>query len=303
MGGSIIEQIEKKRKRKKQLAFKRKREKEKLMKQKERQKQEKKETPKKNIIPVYKRKIEAGLQEHPVSEGYGSLPVGLTTAQKRMETIEEQTPQLPQTVEPAEPAEPAPSEAIMKSVDPTPTARTQEYIPEIKDLINKGTKEDLQNFLSGAIRNGKVVHLPGINSSNFKFPDYGYRRLIEHMIESKDLLRILVDIETSQGITFVNLSDYIRPKEDPADADNEKVIPAELTLRGLEGLCEILYNSSAEFELYENEWKHLNNLLECFAQPEVKGRSRSWEIETEKARIKISATNTGEVWEYKIERE
>jgi hypothetical protein len=165
--------------------------------------------------------------------------------------------------------------------------------------MDTGTKDEIQNFIQGAIRNSKIVYLPGINPSKFKFTDYGYRRLLEHIIESKDFLRIIIDTEDMQGVTFVTLSDLIRPKDDPVDVSDDKVIPAELTLRGLEGLCETLYSETAELDPYENEWKHLNKLLECFVQPEVKGKVRSWNIETEKTKIKLTAVNKGDTWVYR----
>jgi len=170
----------------------------------------------------------------------------------------------------------------------------------IRELIDTGTKDDIHNFVQKAIRNGQIVYLPGINQFKCKFTDYGYRRLVEHIIENKDFLRIIVDIEDMQGVTFVTLSDLIRPKDDPVDADNDKVIPAELTLRGLEGLCETLYSKTAEFDPYENEWKHLNNLLGCFAQPEIKGKVRIWRIETELTNLKLTAVKKSDAWIYRV---
>jgi hypothetical protein len=270
------------------------------------------EEKKKDRIPVFRRKIEESLQAQTAPQGHDSLPVGFISEKKNDQTTEELSQPSPESQPPQDqppqqqpPAFPIADEGSPQQPSPPvmrgpPQKPVTDQLADIRQLIDIGTKEELHNYFQSAIRSGKVVYLPGINPSKFKFSDYGYRRLIEHIIEDKNFLNIIVDTETMQGVTFVTISDLIRPKDDPNDLNDDKVIPAELTLRGLEGLCEALYNESAELDPYENEWKHLNKLLECFTQPEIKGKVRLWRIETEKNKYKVTAVNKNNTWIYRV---
>lgn len=307
MAKSIIEEIVEEENKKKRLALKRKREmqkkrreREKLQQKKLEEELKKKEDKKKDMIPTYKHKIEENLQaQQSAQKGYNSLPVGFQVRDKSQkidssrnnEHLVEQQPQQFSITEDSTPS----NQSI-----PSHTPEQDDKLANVRELLDIGTKENIHDFFQSAVRNSKIIYLPGINQSKCKFTDYGYRRLIEHIFENKDFLRIIVDTEDMQGVTFVTISGFIRPKDDPTDANDDKVIPAELTLRGLEGLCEILYRETAEFDPYENEWKHLNNLLGCFTQPEVKGKVRIWKIKTELTKIKLTAVNKEGSWIYKV---
>ncbi|MCK5562476.1 MAG: hypothetical protein KAJ51_17885 [Thermoplasmata archaeon] len=332
---SIIGDIVDDEKKRKRLALKRKRERERKKRELERQKREREleqerlkeekerlererqelerkklEDKKKDKVPVYKHKIEESLQaQQSPQSGHDSLPVGFISEPKPQATKDEPYDQPPQEprAQPEAPAQQPPPFPVgevrpAQPAAPSPPQQPPDTMANIRELIDTGTKEDLHNYIQKAIRNSQIIYLPGINQSKCKFSDYGYRNLIEHLIESKDFLRIIIDTEDMQGVTFVTLSNLVRPKDDPADANDDKVIPAELTLRGLEGLCEALYSETAELDPYENEWKHLNNLLGCFAQPDIKGKVRLWKLETEKTKIKLTAVNKGDTWIYRVIR-
>jgi len=181
--------------------------------------------------------------------------------------------------------------------------QTQPEMVDLAQLFDKGTKEMISSVFEDAIRNNQPIHIPGLNPNKFKFKDYGYRSLIEHIMEDEDFLNIIIEVEELEGVSMVSLSDRIRARDDPRDKNDDKVLQAESTHRGLEALCDVLYNKETELDPYENEWKHLNSLLGCFAKPEVDGRMRSWSLETEKMRILISANNTGTEWIYRVEKE
>ena len=309
MAKSIIEEIVEEENKKKRLALKRKREMQKKRREREKLQQKKleeelrrKENKKRDRIPTYTHKIEENLQAQQSSQkGYNSLPVELQVNDKNQKI--DSTHNTENLIEPQ-------PQQFSIARDSTPTNQSisghppelDDKLANIRELIDIGTKENIHNFVQSAIRNSKIIYLPGINQSKCKFKDYGYRRLVEHIIENQDFLRIIVDTEDMQGVTFVTISGFIRPKDDAADINDDKVIPAELTLRGLEGLCEILYRETAEFDSYENEWKHLNNLLGCFTQPEAKGKVRIWKIKTELANIKLTAINKKDAWIYKVKK-
>ena len=85
--------------------------------------------------------------------------------------------------------------------------------------------------------------------------------------------------------------------------DDDKVLAADNTLRGIEALCDILYNEEAELDPYENEWKHLNKILDCFTQPESNGRVKTWNFETDKVKVTIKSDNTGSEMIYSSKKE
>lgn len=276
-----------------------------------------------NRIPFLKSKVQDMIDNDEAPAGSGSLPESFTKPRKRNDPPEDYfSRSSSDTSLPAEMDEPAAqaqiaggteTQQVPKKTVPRPEPAVQQQAPpqqsrqepgiSVRELIDMGTKEQLSSFFSRNIRASNNIYLPGIDPSKFKFPDYGYRRLIEQMIESKDFLRILVDVEEMQGVMFITLSPCIRAQDDPQDQGNDSVIPAEATLRGLECLADILYNNEAELDPYENEWKHLNALLECFGHPKANGRIRTWEFETEGTKVKLTSNNTGASIEYSAEIE
>lgn len=336
MAGSIMDDLVNKEKKKKKARLKKKREQERLEKERleaekkkreleenklELEKQKLKEK-RRNRIPFFKSKVQDMIDNDVEPAGSGSLPESFTKPKKNQPPddyfsrssddttisvrIDEPKVQAPTQVESevaSDPAivEPKTPEPVSQPTPPPAPQVSQEPGLSVRELIDMGTKEQLSSFFSKNIRASNNIYLPGIDPSKFKFPDYGYRRLIEHMIEDKNFLRILIDVEEMQGVMFITLSSCIRSIDDPQDEGNNSVIPAEATLRGLESLSDILHNNEAEMDPFENDWKHLNALLECFVHPDVNGRIRTWEFETEKTKVKLTSNNTGNSIDYSAE--
>ncbi|MFW3146979.1 MAG: hypothetical protein ACMUIE_09230 [Thermoplasmatota archaeon] len=329
---SIIEQTAEKEKQKRIKELKRKREMERLERERREREQQYQGTkqvqtpPRKKFgirLPNYENKVEQAIEsKDDERQSFSSLPDNFMTKKPRKPSPEsvwgggapqppqpqQQFPPPPPPQEQAPPPEQYPPQQQMQppqQMAPPPQQQWQGQMmqqqapPNLGQLIDKSTKEQLMDYFSNIIRNSTITYLPGLNQGKFKFPDYGYRRLIELLIENKDFLRIFIDLEDIQGVNFVKISQFIRPMDNPADEGDEKVLGAENSVRGIEALCDILYNGEAEMDPYENEWKHLNKVLDCFSQPDVKGRQRSWKIETEKAVLSLSSSNTGISIEYK----
>lgn len=170
------------------------------------------------------------------------------------------------------------------------TVKKQTDLETIDKLIESGTKEVWNSVIINHLKNNIKLKLPALDHSKCKFPGYGYRRFIELIIESKDLLRIMTEAKDVSGARVVTLNSLIRGDDS--------------TLRGIEALCKLLFNKTTIYNpVSETDFKYLNLIFDSFTEPVKEGNNKIWNIETEKMKLKISASFDKEnrEWVYKID--
>lgn len=159
----------------------------------------------------------------------------------------------------------------------------------LAELVESGTKEDWVVYFGRNLKGQTKMEFPPIDVEKCKFPDYGYRRLIELMMDSEDFLNLIIDVKDVPGFQMVSLNSLIRGDEP--------------TLRGVEALCNLLINKNVRYNpVMETDFKYLNIILDAFTIPKKDGINKIWSIKLVDETVKISASfdrNAGE-WEYKL---
>ena len=109
-------------------------------------------------------------------------------------------------------------------------------------------------FFNVNMKSETKMEFPAIDPQKCKFADYGYRRLIELIIESEKFLKLIIEIKDISGFQMVELNHLIRG-DDP-------------TLRGIEALCNLIINQQVNYNpVCETDFKYLNVLLDSFTLP------------------------------------
>jgi hypothetical protein len=155
-------------------------------------------------------------------------------------------------------------------------------------LVDSGTQEDWLIFFSENLKSETKMEFPAIDPQKCKFADYGYRRLIELMIESEKFLKLIIEIRDISGFQVVELNHLIRG-DDP-------------TLRGIEALCNLIINQQVNYNpVCETDFKYLNVLLDAFTIPKKDGINRVWELDINNKKFVISASfdKAAQEWSYK----
>ncbi len=161
-------------------------------------------------------------------------------------------------------------ESIKKELKSKGIKDTQEpvatTIGDLSDLVERGTKESWLQYFANNLKTETKMEFPPIDLPKCKFSDYGYRRLIELIIESDKFLKYIIEIKDVSGFQVVELNHLIRG-DDP-------------TLRGIEALCNLIINNEIRYNpVCETDFKYLNVLLDSFTLPKKDGVSNIWGIE------------------------
>ena len=158
-------------------------------------------------------------------------------------------------------------------------------------LVENGTQEDWLVFIGQNLKTETKMEFPPIESQKCKFPEYGYRRLVEFIIESEDFLKLIIEIKDVSGFSIVSLNHLIRG-DDP-------------TLRGIEALCNLLINHEIRYNpVCETDFKYLNVLLDSLTIPQKDGINRVWELKIGDKNYEISASfdKAAQEWLYKFSK-
>lgn len=161
----------------------------------------------------------------------------------------------------------------------------------IEQLIEKGRKEGWNAFINYNLKNKIKINFPPIDPSKCKFSDYGYRRFLELLFESPELLRLMIEVKDISDFQIVTLNPFIRG-DDP-------------TIRGIEALCGLIINKITRYNpVSETDFKYLNIILDSFTIPNKEGINKTWNIKTEKKEIKIIANfdTKNREWVYKLDQ-
>jgi hypothetical protein len=161
-------------------------------------------------------------------------------------------------------------------------------LEDIEKLVENGNKEQWKIFIAYNLKNELKMNLPPLEAAKCKFPEYGYRQLIELILESTDFLGIIIEIQDVSEFQMVSLNHLIRG-DDP-------------TLRGLEALCGLIVNTTVRYNpVSETDFKYLNIILDSFAIPKKVGINKTWNIKTENKETIITANfnKSSREWVYK----
>jgi hypothetical protein len=161
----------------------------------------------------------------------------------------------------------------------------------LKVLVDSGTQEDWLVFFGENLKSETKMEFPAIDPQKCKFSDYGYRRLIELIIESEKFLKLIIEIKDISGFQVVELNHLIRG-DDP-------------TLRGIEALCNLIINQQVNYNpVCETDFKYLNVLLDSFTIPTKEGINRVWELDINNKKFVISASfdKAAQEWSYKYSK-
>jgi hypothetical protein len=134
------------------------------------------------------------------------------------------------------------------------------------------------------------MDFPRLERSRCKFRDYGYRQLIELIIESEDFLRLITEIKDMSGFSIVELNNLIRGHDS--------------TLRAIQTFCSLLINKETRYNpVNETDFKYLNIILNSFTVPQKDGRKKMWVINTDNSELKVIAAfdKKSREWIYRIE--
>ena len=161
---------------------------------------------------------------------------------------------------------------------------------ELPKLVEEGNKEQWMYYMTFNLKQKNAMKLPVLDQSKCRFKDYGYRQLIELIIESPEFLRVITEIKDVAGYNIVELNKLIR-------GDSS-------TVRGLEALCSLMVNRVVKYNpVSETDFKYLNLLLNSISIPKKDGINRLWKIKTENAQVKITAEfdKGSMLWVYSLE--
>jgi len=152
----------------------------------------------------------------------------------------------------------------------------QLQIKDLNKLVESGKKHQWEKYIIYNLKNKIKMEFPPIDQDKCKFNDYGYRQLIELIIESTDFLRIITEVKEVSGFNVVELNYLIRGNNS--------------TLRGIETFCNLLINNEIRFNpVSETDFKYLNIILNSFTAPTKEGTNKIWKIKTENSEIEIKA--------------
>jgi hypothetical protein len=157
-------------------------------------------------------------------------------------------------------------------------------------LVESGNKDQWKKYIKNNLKNYEKMSFPPLEPDKCKFEDYGYRQLIELIIESSNFLRIITEKKDVSGFDIVELNNLFRG--DPS------------TLRGIETLCSLLINKETRYNpVSETDFKYLNILLDSFAVSKEIGGKLVWEIETENSKLRVTAAfdKKSREWIYKVD--
>ena len=162
-------------------------------------------------------------------------------------------------------------------------------VGSLESLVESGSKEDWVVFFGQNLKAQVKMELPQIDPEQCKFPDYGYRQLIELILDSEDFLRLIIDIKDISGFQLITMNSLIRGDD--------------ATLRGIESLCNLIINKEVTYNpVMETDFKYLNIILDAFTIPKKEGINKIWTIKYADTSVSISASfdrNAGE-WNYKL---
>jgi hypothetical protein len=173
-----------------------------------------------------------------------------------------------------------------------PRSKPAEVVSEVLTLdylVESGTKEEWSKYVGHALKNRIRMDFPPLDASKCKFPDYGYRQLIELIIENKNFLRLIIEIKTISGFRIISLNNLIRGDDS--------------TRRGLEALCNLLIAGEVTYNpVSETDFKYLNIILDAFTIAKRDGINRTWNIELAESKIEISANfdKDNREWQYAV---
>ena len=156
-------------------------------------------------------------------------------------------------------------------------------------LVESGNKEQWKKYIKNNLKNYEKMSFPPFESDKCKFEDYGYRQLIELIIESSNFLRIITEKKDVSGFDLVELNNLFR-------GDTS-------TLRGIETLCNLLINKETRFNpVSETDFKYLNIILDSFTVSKKAGGKLVWDIVTENSKLKVTAVfdKKSREWIYSI---
>lgn len=157
-------------------------------------------------------------------------------------------------------------------------------------LIEKGTKEGWAAFIGYNLKNKIKMKFPPLDQEKFKFGDYGYRRFVELLFESPELVQIIIEVKDVSGFQMVSLNSLFRG-DDP-------------TMRGIEALCGLIQVKTRRYDpVCETDFKYLNIILDSFTISKKENSTKTWNIKTEKKEVKITASfdKGNREWVYKID--
>ena len=167
--------------------------------------------------------------------------------------------------------------------------KTQVQLKGLDYLVESGNKDQWKKYIKNNLKNHEKMSFPPLESDKCKFEDYGYRQLIELIIESSNFLRIITEKKDVVGFDVVELNYLFRGNPS--------------TLRGIETLCSLLINKETRYNpVSETDFKYLNILLDSFTIPKKAGGKLVWEIETENSKLKVTAAfeKKSREWVYSI---
>lgn len=149
-------------------------------------------------------------------------------------------------------------------------------IKDIDQLVDSGTQEDWVVFFGENLKSNTKMKFPPIDTAKCKFNDYGYRQLIELIIDSGRFLRLIIELKDISGFQVVTLNHLIRGD-----------VP---TLRGIEALCNLIINEEIQYNpVCETDFKYLNVLLDSFTISKKQGINRIWDFDIQDKNIEVSA--------------
>jgi len=157
-------------------------------------------------------------------------------------------------------------------------------------LIENGTKEGWAAFIGYNLKNKLKMEFPPLDQEKFKFGDYGYRRLVELLFESPELVQIIIEVKDVSGFQMVSLKSLFRGDEP--------------TMRGIEALCGLIQVKTRRYDpVCETDFKYLNIILDSFTISKKENSTKIWDIKTEKKEVKITANfdKGNREWVYKID--
>jgi hypothetical protein len=160
----------------------------------------------------------------------------------------------------------------------------------IYKLVDSGNKKEWENYITLNLKNKNRMDFPRLERSRCKFRDYGYRQLIELIIESEDFLRLITEIKDMSGFSIVELNNLIRGHDS--------------TLRAIQTFCSLLINKETRYNpVNETDFKYLNIILNSFTVPQKDGRKKMWVINTDNSELKVIAAfdKKSREWIYRIE--
>ena len=185
-------------------------------------------------------------------------------------------------------------EAIKKEIqskrEPSePQEQKKVQLRELSELVTNGTQEQWTLFIARNLKSKTKIEFPPLEADKCRFDDYGYRQLIELIINSENLLRIITVVKEVSGFNLVELNNLIRGDE--------------ATLRGIEALCSLLINRENRYDpVCETDFKYLDIILNSLTTQQKEGTNRVWNIKTNVKELTIIAgfNKDERVWIYSV---